>query len=156
MTNANCGWCVTDCVSRNTGSCFDSSRNPKHLTLNRTTCTVCSDYVDCSSCNQVLVIIPSFIVTPGAFWTIRFTVWAKGKVNSGLVNFILESHLPCTQISSFHWKTALRNYNQTSTNGHLSTMASCLQHPLFCLSRQSVHWLLFKPLYSGHCGEVQV
>ena len=150
MTNANCGWCVTACVSRNAGSCFDSGGNPKHLTLNQTECTVCSDYVDCSSCNQVLVIIPSFIVTPGAFWTIRFTAWAKGKENSGLVNFIPESHLPCTQNSSFHWKTALWNYNQTST------MASSLQKPLFCPSRQSVHWLLFKPLYSGHFWEVQV
>ena len=30
-------------------------------------------------------------------------------------------------------------------NGHLSTTAT-----LFCLAGQSIHWLLFKPLYNAH------
>ena len=34
----------------------------------------------------------------------RFTVWANGKQNSGLANFIPESLLPFVQISSIHPK----------------------------------------------------
>ena len=37
------------------------------------------------------------------------------------------------------------NYSRTSANGHLYTTAT-----LFCPGRQSIHWLLFKPLYNGH------
>ena len=34
----------------------------------------------------------------------RFTVWANGKQNSGLVNFIPELRLPFVQIGSIHLK----------------------------------------------------
>ena len=37
------------------------------------------------------------------------------------------------------------NYSRTSANGHLYTTAT-----LFCPGRQSIHWLLFKPLHNGH------
>ena len=35
-------------------------------------------------------------------------------------------------------------YNRTSTNSHLSTMAT------FFFGGQSIHWLLFKPLHNSH------
>ena len=35
----------------------------------------------------------------------RFTVWANGTQNSGLVNFVPESRLPFVQISSIYRKT---------------------------------------------------
>ena len=41
----------------------------------------------------------------------RFTVWANGKQNSGLVNFVPESRLPFVQISSIHPKTAAKAWN---------------------------------------------
>lgn len=68
--DAACGWCVTSCVSRNTPSCLDSDGNPKHLILNATECTMCSDHVDCSSCVEVLV--PShgnFFLFSTLFWS---------------------------------------------------------------------------------------
>ena len=41
----------------------------------------------------------------------RLTVWANGKKNSGLVNFIPKSCLPFAQISSFYRKTAAKVWN---------------------------------------------
>ena len=42
----------------------------------------------------------------------RFTVWANGRQNSGLVNFVPESRLPFVQISSTpHPKTAAKAWN---------------------------------------------
>ena len=35
-----------------------------------------------------------------------------------------------------------------STNGHVSITATTIQWPLFC--RQSIHWILFKPLHNCH------
>ncbi|XP_074634355.1 multiple epidermal growth factor-like domains protein 8 isoform X4 [Acropora palmata] len=54
MTNAACGWCASSCISRNTseGFCFDPLGNQRNLTLNLSACTVCSDHIDCFSCNQ--------------------------------------------------------------------------------------------------------
>ena len=37
-----------------------------------------------------------------------FTVWVNGKQNSGLVNFVPESHLLSVQISSIYGKTAVK------------------------------------------------
>ena len=41
----------------------------------------------------------------------RLTVWANGKKDSGLVNFILKSCLPFAQICSFYWKTPAKVWN---------------------------------------------
>ena len=38
----------------------------------------------------------------------RSTVWANGTQNSGLVNFVPESHLPFVQISSIYRKTTAK------------------------------------------------
>ena len=58
MTNAACGWCASSCISRNTseGFCFDPVGNQRNLTLNLSACTVCSDHIDCFSCNQVITL----------------------------------------------------------------------------------------------------
>ena len=40
--------------------------------------------------------------------TCQFSVWANGKQNSGLINFILESCLPFVQISSVYLKMATK------------------------------------------------
>ena len=55
------------------------------------------------------------------------------------------------------WKGLQPWYSRTSTNGQLSTTVTFF-------GGQSIHWLLFKPLYNGHflllqgvrCGEVQL
>ena len=44
----------------------------------------------------------------------RLTVWANGKKNSGLVNFIPKLCLPFAQISSFYRKTAAKVWNRVS------------------------------------------
>ena len=38
----------------------------------------------------------------------QFTVWANGKHNSGLINFVPESRLPFVQISSIYRKTTAK------------------------------------------------
>ena len=43
--------------------------------------------------------------------TCRFTGWANGKQNSGLVNLVPESRLPFVQISSLYRKTAAKAWN---------------------------------------------
>ena len=42
----------------------------------------------------------------------RFTVWANGAQNSGLVNFVPESRLLFAQISSIYQKTAAKAWNR--------------------------------------------
>ena len=51
------------------------------------------------------------VVCPLYGQTGRFTVWANGKQNSGLANFIPESRLPFVQISSIDPKTAAKAWN---------------------------------------------
>ena len=43
----------------------------------------------------------------------------------------------------------LQQFSRTPTNGHLSTMSTSLQWP-FVFYQQSIHSLLFQPLYKGH------
>ena len=61
----------------------------------------------------------------------------KKEVKKVRLNFIILSLL------SWPWSETCFKCSRNSSNGHLSTTATFF-------GGQSIHWLLFKPLYNGH------
>ena len=70
LTDLSCGWCPSSgqCVQRVTseptghGQCANTVAKAHHLVINAAECPLCADYIECSACAEVSVLVIIYIL----------------------------------------------------------------------------------------------